>query len=583
MNAQDLVGNANKQWWGSVNGQIPVNDHAASQFIVNLPFDGEVLKGVPFQIEVIAQDSEGEVDENFKERINLAAVNISQNSIDLPEGSQLLPGGKAYFTVTCWVVTSDLRITVGVESDRYARYYGISDPITVVEPVIDTPDTLIVKDWPNDQGGALSLVWPFSDNHPGFGENPEIDYYQIYYDLNHAIYQYDQPIGAIDTSGTGMDSMRVNIEMPDNDEHTFWVRAVWSPTWPGTQAAPGSGSEPGQVTISSDQFKLIRVNGKNVQNEVSQMSTIKAEATLSGAAMGIGRAIDNIKPEKLTYLFADKEGEAVKLHWKKVIYGINGTKEKFPVSYQVYSHSSKAYFDLDTEGTLEAAIGDTAFTINTDELSKFFCVRAIDSDNKSDLSARMGKWGFAVRRDSKLECRLPVYNYLSLPLNNASISNAKTFAENVSGLAAVLKLDPSTNSFSKFYLPAIKFGDNFSLSGGKPVLVSADNTAPEKWFYTGAVPAPKSVRFTLNNSAAGRYNEIIVPFDKTNIKTADDLAKDIGGVDAVLKLDPATNSFSKFWLPAIKYGENFSVKPGEAVLINVGTKAPSTWPVYTSN
>jgi hypothetical protein len=579
VNAQDLVGNVNMQWWNTINGQIPVNDHAASQFIVKLaPDDGEVLKGVPFQIEVIAQDSKGNVDENFKERINFAALNISQNSIDLPEGSQTLSGGKAYFEVTCWVVTNNLRISVGVESDRYARYYGISDPITVVEPVIDTPDTLIVKDWPNDQGGYLSLVWPFSKNHPGFGKNPEIDYYWIYYDLNHKIFQYDLPIVAIDTTGTGMDSMRVNIEMPDNEEHTFWVRAVWSPTWPGTQAAPGSAGESGQVTISSDQFKLIRVNGKNVQNDASQMSTTKAEATLSGAAMGIGRAIDNIKPEKLAYLFADKEGEAVKLHWKKVIYGINGTKEKFPVRYQVYSHSNKAYFDLDTEGTLEATISDTAFTINTDEMIKFFCVRAIDSDNKSDLSARMGKWGFAIHRDSK-----PVYNYLSLPLNNATISNAKTFAEKINGLAALLKLDSSTNSFSKFYLPAIKFGENFSLSGGKPILVSAENTAPEQWFYTGAVPAPKSVQFTLNNSAAGRYNEIIVPFDKTNIKTADDLAKDIGGVDAVLKLNPATNSFSKFWLPAIKYGENFAIKPGEAVLINVGTNAPSTWPVYTSN
>jgi len=131
-------------------------------------------------------------------------------------------------------------------------------------------------------------------------------------------------------------------------------------------------------------------------------------------------------------------------------------------------------------------------------------------------------------------------------------------------------------------LPAINFGSNFTLKSGMPVLVSASPTAPTAWFYSGAVPATETVQFALVKGDKYMYNEIILPLDMTAITTADQLAQNIGGVEVVLKIDPATNAFTKFWLPGIKYGDNFAIQPGEPVLINVNKNAPSVWPDYSA-
>ena len=275
--------------------QISVVDRAASQFLVNLAVPGDQFRGVPFQVEIIARDSHGNIDTNFQERINLSAVNISQNEIDLPDGPQLLENGAGYFTVTSFVATETLQIAVGVESDRYSRYYGISDPINVIEPTIDTPDTLIVEDWPNDQGGWISLVWPFSENHPGFGNDPEINYYQVYYELDYDVYQYENTIVASDTTGSGMDSMRIKINIPDNLEHSFWIRAVWAPSMPdiSTAGVKTVASNDGVIEIDVKDFILIRSKGRDVIAQNTSTATTQSTATsqtVSGAVMGIGRA-----------------------------------------------------------------------------------------------------------------------------------------------------------------------------------------------------------------------------------------------------------------------------------------------------
>ena len=285
--------------------------------------------------------------------------------------------------------------------------------------------------------------------------------------------------------------------------------------------------------------------------------------------------IDNIAPLAPARFSVEKEGSTVNLHWPQVTHGVNGTQELFGVNYEIYSHTTNAYFDPDNDGVLEATVSDTSYMYNGEAIRKYFIVRAIDSDNKSSITERKGKYGFTVSTGDN-----PIFNHLSLPLETSSITNAKTMAAAVEGVLTVLKLDTLTNGYSTFYLPTVNYGDNFDLSAGMPVLISASNATPENWFYTGSVPAKKSVQFKLNNAAAGSFNEIMVPLDRTDLNTADKLAKDIGGVTVVLKIDPETNGFSTFWLPAINFGDNFTIEPGEPILINVNTEAPNIWPVY---
>jgi hypothetical protein len=571
--------NSNRQ-----TGNIPVNDRAASQFDINLAIEGNVIRGVPFQIEVVARDSHGNLDINFPEKIVFSS-NLTQNEIDLPDGPQPLTGGMAYFNVTSWKTTENLIISVSVNSDRYARFFSNSDPIEVVEPVIDAPNTLKVKDYRGidgngDQGGYVALIFDYSTNHPGIGTENVIDYYEIYREFDHDVWNWGT-FQASDTTGTHADSMRLVVWTGDSAESIFWVRAVWNPSWPGTSngsAATEAIALPKGYTLMSGNVPiLLRSKGKKVKSLLPKQSATEAgsDQVVSASIMAQGRAIDNIAPKSPANLYADKAGVAVKLHWPKVTQGVNGLTELFPIKYEVLSHATNAYFDP-AQGTVEATVSDTSYQVNSESLRKFFCVRAVDSDNKSEVSKRTGKWGFQMALGSANK-----YNYLSLPLETSKYKKASDLSTDITGLAALLQLEATTNAYSKFYLPAISFGTNFTLKSGIPVLVSAGPTAASSWFYTGPVPTAQSVQFTLVKRAdKNMYNEIILPLDKTGITTADQLAKNIGGVEIVLKLDPVTNAFTKFWLPAIQYGDNFAIQPGEPVLISVNNTAPSVWPIY---
>ena len=165
-------------------------------------------------------------------------------------------------------------------------------------------------------------------------------------------------------------------------------------------------------------------------------------------------------------------------------------------------------------------------------------------------------------------------------LFRSGMSKASQVAGAVGGVNAVFKLDPATNRFSKVYIPGISSArDDFDVPTGLPVLVSLRNTAPEAWFMTGAVPDSGSIHFTLNRDAVGQYNEITVPLDRPTITNALELANAIGGIRALFKLDPATNRFSKVYIPGVTgQAGNFTLQSGQPVLINATNNTPPVWP-----
>ncbi len=570
----DLVSNVNHQ-----TSPIVVMDHAASRFDINLAIEGSVYRGVPFQIEVIARDSQGNVDAGFPEAITLTS-NLTQNEIDLPDGEQTLDEGIGYFTITSLKTTSNLRITIHVTTHGYDRYYSTSDAIVVMDPTIDAPNHLTVTDEPGDQGGFVRLTWDYSLNHPGLNGQPVINYYELFREKKGDVL-FVGTIAAPDTNGTAMDSMRVKLHIGDNDSSRYWVRGVWDPNQAGT-AALAAADGAGWLVVDQVQPVLLRSKGRVVQpvkrSHDATLAATLSEKLMSGSVMSSGRAIDNIPPKTPARFSATKSGVTVQLHWPQVTEGINNTLELFGVRYQIYSHGAKAYFDPDSEGELVITTQDTAFSYNGSELRKYFCVRAIDSDNESGIANRVGKYGFTLAKPT-----VPtqtVYNYLSLPLLNGAISKASQVAASITGVSAVFKIDSTTNRFSKIYIPGISSSkDDFEIPVGTPALVSLKSTAPSEWFYTGMVPDSNAVRFALRRDAVGKYNEITVPLHRSNITNALELAKSIGGVRSLFKLDPATNRFSIIYIPGITgQSGNFSVQCGEPVLINITNSAPPMWP-----
>lgn len=554
---------------------IYVIDNAANHFEISLAIPGEesgdIIADVPFQIKVRALDSHGNLDTNFPELINISS-NLTQEEIDLPDGAQKLSNGWRYFTVICHVLTDSLQFTISVENDRYSRFHSSSPYFKVVKGQIDGPDHCIVKDVAGDQGGWVMLIWDYSDNHPGRCQNLCIHYYQIFREVNGDSMLWGF-VPAAPLDNTDPDSMHYAVMTNDNLESTFWVRAVFDPDFRPAGAA--SGEETVSSVMSVKEHQLIpyqKINGKTVQKTRVEGASVKL---VSGAATATGRAVDNIAPQAPANLTALREGASVRLNWSPVTKGVDNSPEKYGLKYQIYSHSSNAFFNPDIEGSLVATVNDPSYLLNVDALRLYLCVRAVDSDNKSVVSSRVGKYGYLLTKGNK-----PTFNYVSLPLQNANLKKAKDLARDIgTGVEVLWKLSSTTNAYSIYYMPNISFGTNFDIKTGSPVITQVNGEVATSWFYTGAVPAMGSVQFIINKTDGKTvYNEITLPLDKTNIKTADQLAKDIGGVDVLWKLDPTTNSFSKYWLPAVKYGDNFEIEPGEAVLIGVTSTAPGVWP-----
>jgi len=71
------------------------------------------------------------------------------------------------------------------------------------------------------------------------------------------------------------------------------------------------------------------------------------------------------------------------------------------------------------------------------------------------------------------------FNFISIPLDKADLSNADGLADDIGGVQQVLRWDASTQQFV-FRIPHL-FGTNFSLRIGYPYAVCLDDTAPATW------------------------------------------------------------------------------------------------------
>jgi hypothetical protein len=88
-----------------------------------------------------------------------------------------------------------------------------------------------------------------------------------------------------------------------------------------------------------------------------------------------------------------------------------------------------------------------------------------------------GSLHFTLNRDA-----IGKYNEITVPLDRPTITNALELANAIGGIRALFKLDPTTNRFSKVYIPGVTGqAGNFSLQSGEPVLINATNTTPPVW------------------------------------------------------------------------------------------------------
>ncbi len=545
-------------------------DATASYFVVSLLYpEGNPFTGVPFDIKVTAKDSHGNTDVNFTVPVLFSA---NKQRVILPTGAQRLTNGEGVFQIVCNDTTSNLVITVYKATDPGVT--GSSAPITVQEAVIDAPNVLTVKDYKGadgrgDQGGVVTLIWDFSRNHPSIGTVNIIDYYQIYRVVEGELFHWGT-VQATDPRRSEADSVRVVVETYDNVISDFYVQAVKVP--PTFTGAASMAPEDDALPVPPGY--VLAVPAKDEQGKLRVAAALAPGQLVSPLTKGTGGASDDIPPAAISDAAIRKISNQVKLFWPKVTKGIDGSAERSRLTYRVYAHPTNPYFNVGDAGvTLLGTASDTFLVLNVDGLRRFYMVVAMDDNNMSGPSNRIGHYGFVLNKGETRK-----YNHLSLPLSDPSITDARSLAASIGGVAAVYKLDSTTNAYTTYWLADVGIGTNFPITPGMACLVNLKSDAPSTWFMVGAVPYPGSVRFKLSKTKTRTYNEISLPFERINLTNAAQLAASIGGVEALYRIDPATNAFTQYWLPAPGLGTNFPISPGEPVLLLVNQSAPNVWP-----
>jgi hypothetical protein len=258
--------------------------------------------GCPFTVTVTPRDIYGNEVTAYSYWIEFAANELC---VKLPS-AQLITGATDY-EVKPTNPTDSLKIGV-YEIDNTSRY-GWSDPIVVVLPVIDQPDAIAASDFPDDQGCCIILTWDFSANHPGIGDCPIIDYYQIYAGTTATAPEFFwATVPATDPTEAGMDAMNVKVS---NCCYTgtmyWWVQAV------DDDAYGYKMSSSGKEVATDGKYILADVNPVRLSETKGQQNT----SALTGPVLGI--AIDNIAPTEATFVRAmdtrDDQGGSITVTW----------------------------------------------------------------------------------------------------------------------------------------------------------------------------------------------------------------------------------------------------------------------------
>ena len=147
-------------------------------------------------------------------------------------------------------------------------------------------------------------------------------------------------------------------------------------------------------------------------------------------------------------------------------------------------------------------------------------------------------------------------NYVSLPYFN-SYTNAASLFNDIPNCAAVKRWDNSTGSYQVW--TGVR-GMNFSILEGEGYIVNVSSSG--SWIVVGS--DDRSFQQPLT---AGWANIISIPYNIASTN-ASDLFNQIPNCAAVKRWNNATGSY-QVWTGV--HGTNFTITPGEALIINVGT------------
>jgi RHS repeat-associated protein len=230
-------------------------------------------------------------------------------------------------------------------------------------------------------------------------------------------------------------------------------------------------------------------------------------------------------------------------------------------------HRSTAPFFTPSTATLVQTVGagTTTFTDNgtvgNPTVNYFYIVQAVIGNERRD-SNTVGEIDYALNNAGNK------YSLIALPFPSTTIVNAATLATYIGNVGALLKWNPSTQSFRFFRPPAS--GDNFPVTVGDAIFVLVNSGGPSVVTMTGSVTP---IQYNLR---ANGFNFLSMPLQQTNLTAANLVAGDVPGAQALLAWNESAQLF-RFFTPPVS-GDNFGLRPGAPFLLQLGATTATAWP-----
>ena len=175
------------------------------------------------------------------------------------------------------------------------------------------------------------------------------------------------------------------------------------------------------------------------------------------------------------------------------------------------------------------------------------------------------------------------YTNISIPLvvtdtyptadDVAGYINSTNPPTTTNSIQRVARWDTGSQTFVIRTVGAVFGTANFNVAVGDWLLVGADSTAPAVFTWVGDVP---EIGFRSYSLVANGYTGLMLPLDRSDLTTADDLGNDIGDITRVARWDAASQTFVVRTVGAVFGTANFDIEIGYPYL--VFSTVSQSWP-----
>ena len=198
---------------------------------------------------------------------------------------------------------------------------------------------------------------------------------------------------------------------------------------------------------------------------------------------------------------------------------------------------------------------DTNTGVGDADHNYFYAVTGVSGTKESEPSAIVGEFDYEISTSATTD-----FNPVGLAMNNSQIVDAKSLLELLPTCNSIAEWIPQDQLYRQ-YIPDLP-NSNFSIVPGHAYYVNAVSNSTLS--FTGTASDPSFVLYTTTTT---NFNDIMIPLDRSDLQTAEDLAEDIGACDAVVRFDVAAQNYTQY--DYVDGNPGFDVQLGGVYKVNV--------------